>query len=231
MQIKKIRQTKFKLEIMSKRNFIAILCVIALASCQGQEKSNRQEIETNDKQSVSEDIRTDTADIWNSFHEVRQLASQLNLGLVEDGFDSLQIRVWFDYSMAKKRHLIIIQRKNNRWSGYLYDMNVRAVDTLNYHVLVDYSKKDIEPLSGWENLISNLNLLKIQELSDTSQSGTDGTTYCVEILTSNKYTYYNFWEPEYTKDIKWASANMVRIRALLEREFSFNSLKSAGAKK
>jgi len=145
---------------------------------------------------------------------------------VEEGFDSLQIRIWFDYSLGKKKHLIIIERQNKEWNGRLYEMSVGYVDTLNYNIIEHYDKKNIEPISGWQKFISNLYQLKIRELSDTSQTGTDGTTYCVEILTLDTYTYYNFWEPEHTKDTKWQSENMVNIIALLEPEFKFNSLKS-----
>jgi hypothetical protein len=209
---------------MKKGNIIMLLFVLVLASCKGQVKSNQQ-ANKKMRQPVLNDIRTDTADTWNSFHNVRQLSKQLKLEPVEEGFDSLQIRVWFDYSLAKKKHLIIIERQNNKWNGRLYEMNVGYVDTLNYNIIKQYNEKDIEPVSGWQKFISDLYQLKIQQLSDTGKSGTDGTTYCVEILTPDTYTYYNFWEPEYTKDNNWQSANMVNIIALLEREFKFNSLK------
>jgi hypothetical protein len=46
-------------------------------------------------------------------------------------------------------------------------------------------------------------------------------------LTPFTYSYYNFYEPEDNKDNGWKSANMVKIIAVLEREFKFNSLKSS----
>ncbi|MFL5746848.1 MAG: hypothetical protein ACJ751_19375 [Niastella sp.] len=172
------------------------------------------------------DIRTDTSNIWSSFHNVRQLSKQLSLESPEEGFDSLQIRIWFDYSLAKKKHLIIIEQQNNQWNGRLYQMNVGYINRLSYDIIEHYDMENIEPISGWQQFISELYQLKVKELSDTSRSGADGTTYCVEILTPATYTYYDFWEPEYTKDKNWKSANMVKIIALLENEFNFNSLKS-----
>ncbi len=194
---------------------------MALASCKDQVKSNQQ---GNNKirKSISKDIRTDTSNTWNSFHNVRQLSRQLKLEPVEEGFDSLQIRIWFDYSLAKKKHLIIIERQNNEWKGRLYQMNVGYVDSLNYNLVEHYNEKNIEPASGWQQFISDLYQFKVQELSDTSKSGTDGTTYCVEILTADNYTYYSFWEPDYTKGRNSQSADMVNIIKLLEREFKYS---------
>jgi hypothetical protein len=101
-------------------------------------------------------------------------------------------------------------------------MNVGYFDTLNYNIIERFVKKGIEPVSGWQHFIYELNDLKIHDLSDTSQSGADGTTYCVEILTRESYTYYDFWEPEFIKDSNWQAANMVKIIALLQREFKLN---------
>ena len=206
--------------------YAIFLCVLVLASCKGRVKSNQQENINKIRQQVSMDIRTDTSNIWSSFHNVRQLSKQLNLKSPEEGFDSLQIRIWFDYSLAKKKHLIIIEQQNNKWNGRLYEMNVDYVDTLNYDIVQHYDKKNVRPASGWPQFIKDLYQLKFQELSDTSGGGTDGITYCVELLTPGTYTYYNFYEPENNKDNNWKSANMVKIIALLEREFKFNSLKS-----
>jgi hypothetical protein len=202
-----------------------LFCVAALASCNGQGTSSQEANANKGRPSIVKVIRTDTASSWNHFHNVRQLSKQLKLEPIEDGFDSLQIRIWFDHSMAMRKHVIIIERNNDKWKGRLYEMNVGYVDTLNYNLVEHYKKKNVKPVSGWQQFINELYQYKIQELSDTSGSGTDGMTYCVEILTARSYIYYSFWEPEFIKDHNSQSANMVNIIALLEREFKFNPIK------
>ncbi|MBO9204663.1 MULTISPECIES: hypothetical protein [Niastella] len=204
---------------MKRKNFVILVAVLMLASCKGQVNNNKI------RQPVLMDIRTDTTNFWSNFHNVRQLSKQLNLNPVEVGFDSLQIRVWFDHSMALRKHLVIIEKQNHDWSGRLYEMNVGYVDTLNYNIIQHYEKKNVKPASGWPPFINDLSQLKIRELSDSSRGGADGITYCVEILTPGKYTYYDFYEPENNKDKDWQAANMVKIIALLEREFKFTGLK------
>jgi hypothetical protein len=208
-----------------KKNIIILFCVTALASCNGQGTSNQQANTIKSIQPITKEIRTDTTSSWNEFNNVRQLSRQLKLEPVEDGFDSLQIRIWFNHSMAKKKHLVIIERQTDEWKGRLYEMNVGYVDTLNYNIVEHYNKKNIKPVSGWQQFISELYQYKIQELLGNSGGGADGMAYCVGILTAGSYVYYSFWDPEFTKDRNGQSANMVNIIALMEREFKFNPLK------
>lgn len=210
---------------MKTNPIIIFSCVTALASCNGQDIPSQQANTVKSTKFISKDIRTDTANIWNNFYNVRELSRQLKLEPIEDGFDSLQIRIWFDHSMAWKKQVIVIERRKSEWKGGLYELNVGYVDTLNYNLIEQYSKKNIVPTSGWKELINELNHFKIQELSDTGGTGADGMTYSVEILTAGTYTYYSFWEPEFTRDRNGQSANMLNIISLLKREFRLNSIK------
>jgi len=205
---------------MKRNDIIMSICFVALAACKNQTKPDRKKNSDNNvKQSVLMQIRSDTT--IGDFHNVQHLSKQLKLAPANFGFDSLQIRVWLAHSLAKKKHLIIIQRLDNEWSENLYEISVGLPNTLD--TIKDYDKKNIGPLSGWEKLISTLYQLKIQELSDSSASGADGATYSVETLTAKTYTYYNFWEPRSTQDTNWQSGNMAKILAILEREFKFKS--------
>lgn len=202
---------------------IILICCAALISCNNPCTSNKKA--NTRKQPITKNIRTDTTSFWNEFHNVSQLSRQLKLNPVDKGFDSLQIRVWFNHSLAKRKHLVIIERQNCEWKGRLYKMNVGYVDTLNYNLVKRYTKKNVKPVSGWQQFISELYRYKIQELSGTNGGGADGMNYCVEILTADTYTYYSFDDPEPANDYNDQSANMVNIIELLEREFKFNAIK------
>lgn len=202
---------------------IILICGMASASCNNPCTSYNDAKKS--KQPVTKDIRTDTTSFWNEFHNVRQLSRQLKLNPVDKGFDSLQIRVWFSHSLGKRKHLVIIERQNCEWKGRLYEMEVGYVNTLNYNLVKRYNKKNVKPVSGWQQFISELYQYKIFELSGNSGGGADGITYCVEILTAGTYTYYSFDDPDAVSDHNDQSANMVNIITLLEREFKFNALK------
>lgn len=196
-----------------------LFVVMALASCS---QSNRHANTNKSKQPVVMDIRSDTTGY--EFHNVRELSRQLKLKAVDNGFDSLQIRVWFSHSLALIKHLVIIERQNDEWKGKLYEMNVDYVDTLDYNLVKQYKKKNIDPVSGWHHLITELYQNNILELSGNSGGGADGMAYSVEIVTAGTYTYYCFHDPEVVID-RNGESNMANIIALLEREFNFTAVK------
>ena len=174
------------------------------------------------KQSVAMDIRSDTTGY--EFHNVRELSRQLKLKPIDTGFDSLQIRVWFDHSLAKRKHLVIIERQNDEWMGQLYEMQVDCVDTLDYNFVKQYEKRSIKPVSGWQHLINELYRNNVQQLFGNNGGGADGIAYSVEILTAGTYTYYCFHDPAVAKD-RNGESDMANIIALLEREFNFTAVK------
>ncbi|OQP59843.1 hypothetical protein [Niastella populi] len=152
------------------------------------------------------------------------MSRQLKLKPIDTGFDSLQIRVWFDHSLALIKHLVIIERQNDEWKGKLYEMNVDYVDTLNYNLVKQYKKKNIDPVSGWHHLISELYKNNILELSGNSGGGADRMAYSVEIVTVGTYTYYCFYDLKVVKD-RNSESNMANIILLLEREFNLTAVK------
>ncbi|QEC44952.1 hypothetical protein [Pseudobacter ginsenosidimutans] len=210
---------------MKKSNYILLVYFVTLVSCMDQSGARQQKNFKETRKTIVQDIRVDTLLSGGSLHNVRQLSKQLGLNSGDTGFDSLQIRVWFDHSLAYKKHLIVLEKGKKEWEGKLYVINVQFIDTSNYNIIESFTKKKVEPASSWKKLINELELLKIRDLSNVSQSGVDGVVYSVEVLSNDAYTYYDFWDPESVNDTNWQATNMVRIVDLLEREFKFESLK------
>jgi hypothetical protein len=56
----------------------------------------------------------------------------LGLEPIESGFDSLEIRIWLDYSMAWDKPLIILTRKNGEWNGrFIEDWSPETTEANN----------------------------------------------------------------------------------------------------
>jgi hypothetical protein len=85
-----------------RRTIIVFYCIVALAACKDYLEENQQTNINVPSKLVVQNIRTDTTNTWSSIHNIRQLSKQLKLEPSETGFDSIQIRIWFDYSLAKK---------------------------------------------------------------------------------------------------------------------------------
>ena len=145
----------------------------------------------------------------------KQKSNQLGLGPIEDGYDSLQIRVWFDYSMAKKKYLAVIKRRAAKWHCLLYTMITKWNDKNDSQIIVSKSVLVIKPSMGWSRFIKQLLDLDVMDMPNGPSGGMDGTTYNVELATTRLYRYYSYWSPE-TTESESSSKKMVEIIQLLE---------------
>jgi hypothetical protein len=156
------------------------------------------------------------------YREDKIIASLLNLDSLEIGYDSLQIRIWFDYSLAIKKHLVVIKNNLSKWSSelytYTYNSKGKSVEIKKTEPLTQVT--DLQRLKEQLFALQIMNLPNAETIPDL-EGGLDGTTYNIEIATKKSYRYYSYWSPETTQNEHWQSNNMVKIIELLEHEFNF----------
>jgi hypothetical protein len=154
----------------------------------------------------------------------KQKAEQLSLENIDNGFEGIQIRIWYDYALVFNRDLIVFKMVNNIWSGTHYDLTV----DWNYKKLTETiknsKKQNLTPKSGWQNFIKQLFELKIDTLPNmTSIPGlslaTDGIMYNIEYADKEKYRFYGYHLPQNHQEKAWQAKNMVNILKLIEKEF------------
>ncbi|MEZ5148415.1 MAG: hypothetical protein R2759_15450 [Bacteroidales bacterium] len=154
----------------------------------------------------------------------KQKESQLILDNLEEGYDSLQIRIWYDYSLTDFRELVIFKYQNDIWEGKHYKYRVDW-DFFNRKVTVlEKEFSEITPKSGWEIFTSYLFEKRIIELPDMREIEgleddiKDGVSYSVEIGTKNSYRFYNYHLPGFYTDF-WQAKYMNEILKKIESEF------------
>ena len=159
------------------------------------------------------------------FSLAQQKRQQLSIQDLQNGFDSLQIRFWYDYSLFTQRDLLIISRANSTWTALIYNLMVDwDAYTLTEKVKTKKYKSAI-PKNGWDNFIARLLELEVMTLPNMHdipglQDGwTDGITYNVEIATKSMYRFYGYHLPDKFKDKYKEAKNMVDILKLIEIEF------------
>ncbi len=159
------------------------------------------------------------------FSLAQQKRQQLSLQDLQNGFDSLQIRFWYDYSLFTQRDLLIISRTNSTWTAFVYNLTVDwDASTLTEKVKTKKYKSAI-PKNGWGNLITRLMDLEVMTLPNMHdipglQDGwTDGINYNVEIATKSMYRFYGYHLPDKFKEKYKEAKNMVDILKLIEIEF------------
>lgn len=150
-----------------------------------------------------------------------QKAGQLGLYPLESGFDSLEIRIWFDYSLAIDQQLIVLTRKDGQWKGRFITMVVKQNLREDSELVIQSSNVAVVPKMGWETFIRELFARDITTLPYGPDGGEDGTSYDIEVATRNTYRFYSYWSPESTEDKDQESKKMVSIIHLLEQAFQF----------
>lgn len=154
----------------------------------------------------------------------KQKEKQLNLDSLESGYDSLQIRIWYDYALIKDQELIVIRRTNGQWSAAHYEMIVDWDYSNDKDSIETFKVTAVTPKSGWNKFMRELEEYYITTLPDMNNipglidSWTDGVGYNVEIATKKQYRFYNFHMPEEFSDKFWEAKKMTQIIKLIATE-------------
>lgn len=158
------------------------------------------------------------------FKYIRKKALGLGLDFIENGFDSLQLRIWLGHSLARIKNVVILKNNNHVYSAY--------VISYYSHPKVKGEIRRVIPKSGWKILVDQINKLQIIALPSgpdikgyKSCGGLDGIDYYFEIATKNKYRFYYYCNPSENINQYWQVKNMSEFTNLLEKEFDFSYTK------
>ncbi len=158
-------------------------------------------------------------DLFYLFLKARE--KQLGLQILENGFDDLQIRVWYHFSLFWQGKLVVITNKDTNWTATVYNYRNRETET----VILKHAKQ-VVPKSTWDKFSKQLlsyNVLTLPNDFDIPDCnldcvGNDGTSYLVEVATNDQYRFYHYREPQYIQGRFYQAKNMVDILKLFEEE-------------
>ena len=147
---------------------------------------------------------------------------QLQLGLdsLEEGFNGLQIRIWYDSIYVNKQKLVTILYTDGKWKAKVYRMR----STGSEYFVFSKDAKSLTPKTGWDNFsnrLLNLNILTLPDgmaLDNCGGGGGDGGGYNIEVATKKHYRFYSYWEPQYYHDKCKYARSMIDILNLIEQE-------------
>lgn len=155
----------------------------------------------------------------------KQKEDQLKLDSLESGFDSLQIRIWYDYALFQSKDLIIIKRTKGKWTAEYFEMIVNWDPGKKTETIISNKIKPIMPESGWDSFITKLlnldvmTLINMEDIPGLQDSWDDGVTYNVEVAEKRLYRFYSYHLPEKFEDKYWQAKKMVQILNLISNEF------------
>jgi hypothetical protein len=198
--------------------YFLVIIIFSFTDCSGQTNSDDQSaafVDSNKR--FKREIPS--IDIFYNLAKTKQ--KQLGLDSLENGFDVLQVRVWYDFALVQERKLIIITHKDTGWAATVYDLQVDWDGKTE--TILSKTIRQVTPISGWEAFSKKLLDLKILTLPNEDDiagyvEGDDGRTYNVEIATKSHYRFYGYWEPQTFQDRFWQAKNMADILKLFETE-------------
>jgi hypothetical protein len=158
----------------------------------------------------------------------RIIERKIDLPTLENGFDSLQIRIWYGQAFSDSLQLIVFKHSKARWSAQLYNMFYHYDKTRDSIVSIDKNVKAIIPQRAWKYFMMRINRLKITSLPDASQipdygECQDGYGVTIEVASVSKYKIYNYscFREYYTI---WQANKIEQLMELLEKQFRFKRL-------
>jgi hypothetical protein len=143
----------------------------------------------------------------------REGEKKLKLDTIANGYDSLQIRIWYNFPKCVGDEILCLKRQNSIWSATFRNRSTKE-------------NLPIKPKCDWSVLMNKLysyNILNLPDMHDIKGCHVvylDPSFYSVEISDKYHYRLYSYIYPErfYNKRFKDVR-NMMRILKLIREEF------------
>ena len=152
-----------------------------------------------------------SGEIISYYSTIKKYENMFKLDTIENGFDSLQIRVWYHYPKFRTpKNVFILKKQNNTWTTMLYSLDKDSLIIIN-------------PKSNLNKVIHNIlknkimTLPNMDDIKGLEDGYADGESYTIEISDKNHYRLYHYHVPEIFerkfKDVKRLMNTLKIIRA------------------
>jgi hypothetical protein len=148
---------------------------------------------------------------------------------LENGFDSLKIRICYGYALSDKEQVVEIAYEDREWSAELFTITKKYYNDTDSAIYKTEITSNDEPKSGWAKFISKIFDLGIQILPNSEtipgyKLPFDASGVSVEIATKHNYRLYFYDAPALNNHITEA-IKMEEIMELIEEELGFKRVR------
>ncbi len=155
-------------------------------------------------------------------YSLRRSETMLKLDTVQNGFDSIEIRLWFSYSFISSDQLLVIKNKDNNWSGLFYDYRPLFSEDRKSDPVLEIKSRNLFPGIPWTSVIDTLYKNNILTLPNYTQikdyySVNDPDVLSIEVSTRKSYRLYIYPSPINTKSAE--TTNIENILNFLAQTF------------
>ncbi len=159
------------------------------------------------------------------FNRIAESTKTLKLQPLFKGFDSIYIRLWYEYSFEDKMQIVELLKTDSGYLGKYYFIENFNSDSTNAKI----TTINKSPKSTWENVfqkLSSFNIEKLPSWTDVKNYNPpmDGSSVTVEVATKVKYKFYQYLAPKNNRDLIEAD-NMEKIMETIEEEFNIKQIR------
>ena len=158
-----------------------------------------------------------------SYRWIQKAASQISLDPLQKGFDSLQLRVWCNYSFYSEEKVFIFKKVGDAYSAELIQYVVESSDTFSRRKVIETKPKNLKPVNSFRYFLQRLTQLNIDTLPHADKIpeygwGLEGNTYSIEWATKKDYRFLTYINPEFNTKLVPAQ-KVISLLNLIEAEF------------
>jgi hypothetical protein len=222
---------KIKSENIDRRLIILLPFIQLIFSCQGKGSRAVESKEILQTDTMIKDIPLNKRGNPYSYYKNKSgVENKIGLSNLENGFDSLQIRVWYAYASCDTSQLFLLKRKEGKWAAELYTLIYRLNESDGSLMSIDKEVLIKTPKSGWQSFTGKIVELGIASLPDSKKIAgypdfADGNSIIVEVSSGFKYRIYSYKEPSKVMDEINEARKIEEILKLIESEFDFTRLR------
>ena len=205
--------------------FLTIL--VFFFSCTDRSKNAENLKPKASQQEVIKDIPvSENGKLAYSYTLTKEYIQKANLEVIEKGFDSICIRLWYCYGFGPWQ-IVEIKKDNKEWlAEFILLTEVR--NKVDSSTSIKKTSISATPKSGWDFFLKEFFSKNIITLPTSfSISGyelvTDGDFFITEIATKNHYRIYSYSALKFNLNIKQAR-EMADVILLIEKEFGVERL-------
>lgn len=203
---------------MKRNHYPLILVLVCAWQCQNSTTGQKDP-----DQSIVRDLPPDGMEPGSLFASLKLIRDSLRLDTLENGFDSLEIRIWLSYSFTLRQQLVVIKSQRGTTTGCFYDFEPQlnsSGDSLDSFRITRVPKYPNSSLSYFLDTLYVYRILTLPgyEKSEKYLDSTHPNEMTVEVATKNKYRLYQYPIPTY--QLSGDARTIKDILKLITNEFN-----------
>lgn len=210
----------------NKSLLVFLFFILQLLNCSPKNRNSQKVRELNTSDTFLNYMPKD-----NHIRSIRYYEKQLKLDSLNNGFDSVQIRVRYGAGLAGNDRMVILTNSNGSWTGTVLEIEHNYSATTGQFESLSSINTLVNPISGWENFINKLFEQNVLTLPDCSAlpsfnnyTFADPDAVDVQIATKNTYRFYCYLNPYNFSDEYRDAKNILVILRTIEKEFGLKPM-------